>query len=244
MPKSTSSLELRRESRFPPIHLDIQVNPRRPVKRGREAATSKSLPALYSHEEKEDMEVISNKIGAGLTPYRLPKLASTNTAMVSSSTIGLDELYKIDADDSRSNHLIQYVRHRKNVLQPPYTIAQLHRASNLMVPNFRSAHLAPLGPCPSVATSSDMDYKYRYRGELPKLRGAESVNSFERKLDEELQREHKRISWKLSPHNNPSFDIKAGNSFNGPYSREFTIHCTAPANWLKMKLKRQDTTLR
>ncbi|XP_077997781.1 uncharacterized protein LOC144450902 isoform X2 [Glandiceps talaboti] len=225
MPKSSSSLELQRESR----------------ERVGLPSAACSLPDI--RQERRAAVEITDRLGAGLTPYRLPKLVTDDASDVTPRT-KQEELYKIDADDQRSEHLVQYVRHKRKMLQPPHTIAQLHRASNLMVPNFRSARLAPVTPHPSVTASSELEYTHRYRGALPRLRGAESVNSFERKLDEEILRDNKRISWKLS-HNNSSFDSKAGNSFSGPYSREFTIHCTAPHRWLKMKLlRREDTTLR
>lgn len=53
----------------------------------------------------------------------------------------------------------------------------------------------------------------------------------------------KSIHWKLSSYRNMDIDQKGKSSKQGPYSRGFTVHCSAPNSWLKMKLGRQKTTV-
>ncbi|KAL8588537.1 hypothetical protein ACOMHN_058436 [Nucella lapillus] len=52
----------------------------------------------------------------------------------------------------------------------------------------------------------------------------------------------KSIHWALGNHTHPLFDYKGRGRKQGPYSREFTVHCMPPASWMKMKWGRQRVT--
>nr|XP_002731740.1 PREDICTED: uncharacterized protein LOC100378304 isoform X1 [Saccoglossus kowalevskii] len=228
MPRSTASSDMKYENRSQLVD------------------SVSSLPAIAAPCSVKSLSTVSHSAPvnpSGATPYRLPRITPKVNMSAISRLTKQEELYKIDDDDDgRSSAIIHYI-HKKKMFIPPHTISQLQRANSLMVPSFRKAHLAPMTPAPSVA--SDRTYNRVNRLlHVPKLRiGTGSVHSFQQNLDEEIFRRKKKVAWKLSPHTNSSFD-KASCGYSGPFSREFTIHCTAPNSWLRKKWKGQSTTLR
>ncbi|XP_025096302.1 uncharacterized protein LOC112565184 [Pomacea canaliculata] len=51
------------------------------------------------------------------------------------------------------------------------------------------------------------------------------------------------VQWTLGSCSHPLFDLQGGSSKQGPFSRQFTVRCTAPPVWLRMKWGRAHTTL-
>lgn len=51
------------------------------------------------------------------------------------------------------------------------------------------------------------------------------------------------LRWTLPPYKNLHFDKKGQGKAQGPYSREFTVTCSTPNSWLRMKLGRSKSTL-
>lgn len=53
----------------------------------------------------------------------------------------------------------------------------------------------------------------------------------------------KSIHWALGSTKHAFYDYKGQSRNQGPYSREFTVHCMAPNSWLRMKWGRQRTSV-
>ncbi|XP_076458443.1 uncharacterized protein LOC143292141 [Babylonia areolata] len=142
--------------------------------------------------------------------------------------------------------------------------AQLYRQSAMIVPKFRNAAIIPSVTPGVIRDVEDHDVRV-YRSLLEKVGGGVVVFSQQHHQHQHQQQQcpadprtdcsalspaphtpdsrslspAKSIHWALGSHRHPLFDYKGRSRKQGPYSREFTVHCMPPASWMRMKWGRQ-----
>ncbi|XP_050417955.1 uncharacterized protein LOC126831480 isoform X1 [Patella vulgata] len=132
---------------------------------------------------------------------------------------------------------------RKHYVNPPKTVAQQYRQANLSVPKFRTAAITPtMKAIPLNKDTDDLDMyqsvlasgPYESEGGDLLIPPGPTPTPVSRTFSP--TKSVKSIHWALGSSQHPLFDKKGRGRVQGPYSREFTVTCFAPNNWLKMKL--------
>ncbi|KAI8487741.1 hypothetical protein Bbelb_344790 [Branchiostoma belcheri] len=211
-----------------------------------------SLPDLVTSFRTLDMDDTTDPAGWGTgvkTPYRLPRLH-------------LGEA-KNDGEITRSNPPVHpegyYTRSTRtpppleisttSIILPAQSLAQLARQRRLGVPKFKAAMVRPrftaIPHTPPQSVNMDHDDLSVSTTAFPSL-FRKTPHSLQRDLlptpSPRTSRQGGRSpDWKLSSYPTTVYDSKdQGNT--GPYSREFIVHCMAPNNWLRMKLRKHVRT--
>ncbi|XP_066263855.1 uncharacterized protein [Branchiostoma lanceolatum] len=209
-----------------------------------------SLPDIRTSFGAQDMDDTTDPAwGTGVkTPYRLPRLH-----------LGVA---KNEGELPRGNPPVHpegyYTRSTRtpppleistsSIMLPAQSLAQLARQRRLGVPKFRAAMVRPrytaIPHTPPQSVNMDHDDLSVSTTAFPSLF---------RKTPHSLQRDllptpspRSRLGgsspdWKLSSYPPNVYDSK-DQGYTGPYSREFVVHCMAPNNWLRMKLRKHVRT--
>ncbi|KAK3082928.1 hypothetical protein FSP39_009274 [Pinctada imbricata] len=189
-------------------------------------------------------------------PYRLPRIDTPREMKRPDmfkmehdqqlwSRYGFEENIKIPGD------LVPTVR----MLNPPQTYAQAERQLNLAVPKFKNAQITPtVRPIHWTTPAKDFDDVQFYKNmitnprskapapaEVEAVRPEPSPSPISR--CESPAKSVKSIHWMLGSTKHPLFDNKGRSRNQGPFSREFTVTCVAPTNWMRMKWGRSRTTV-
>nr|XP_011451661.2 uncharacterized protein LOC105345256 isoform X3 [Crassostrea gigas] len=136
------------------------------------------------------------------------------------------------------------------MLNPPQTYAQAERQMNLVVPKFKNAAITPtMRPVHWTPPHKDIDDVQVYKSMISAVRNKHLELEGNRPEPtpspisrcESPAKSVKSIHWMLGSNKHPSFDVKGRGRNQGPYSREFTVRCTAPSNWMRMKWGRANT---
>ncbi|XP_071941190.1 uncharacterized protein [Antedon mediterranea] len=199
----------------------------------RSAYTTSVPRSAYTTSEARSSK-ISDDDETDSIPHRLPKILKQRP-----ETVPMDAVSKRPSHKNR----LQQPRFAEVNQVPSSVIAmnQLNRVNLMYVPTFKKAYLGPtVSSTLSAKTNSRMPSVKPVRQQLPdKIRFVKqssfTLTSLEREIDARIKKEEQKVAWKLSPYDHSSFDMQALRGSTGPYSREFTIHCTPPSNWMKMK---------
>ncbi|XP_021366116.1 uncharacterized protein LOC110458645 isoform X2 [Mizuhopecten yessoensis] len=132
------------------------------------------------------------------------------------------------------------------MINPPQTYAQTDRQANMLVPRFKHAAITPRRtPWTSRERTDDVisgvmsSHKHRSDSSKPEPEHSPSPVS----RSESPAKSIKSIHWMLGSTKHSLFDHKGRSRYQGPFSREFTVTCIAPTNWMRMKWGRSRTTL-
>lgn len=207
---------------------------------------SKRLTTSYSRELSllDDVETAS-------IPYRLPRITPRD-----------EYKHEIEEEDKifsrfgyehtlRVPELVPVIR----MLNPPQTYSQHERQMNLAVPKFQNAAITPtvrqLQWHPVKETT--IEDVQMYKSMIGNQRQRSNVDYFRPERPEPTPspisrtespaKSVKSIHWMLGSSKHPSFDNKGRTRNQGPFSREFTVTCIAPTNWMKMKWGRARTSV-
>ncbi|XP_052080970.1 uncharacterized protein LOC127718914 isoform X1 [Mytilus californianus] len=238
---STSSLK-----HFP----DIEADPYNGAHYLRWSKTARSLPSgsksrlttSYSRE----LSLLDDDVTTNI-PYRLPRISHR------------DDFKSEDDDDKifsrfgyepslRVPELVPVVR----MLNPPQTYSQQERQVNLAVPKFQNAAITPTvrqlqwhpvkdSNMEDVQVYKSMIGNQRQRSNGDYFRPEPSPSPISR--TDSPTKSIKSIHWMLGSAKHPMFDNKGRTRNQGPFSREFTVTCIAPTNWMKMKWGRSRTII-
>ncbi|XP_064646335.1 uncharacterized protein LOC135499493 isoform X2 [Lineus longissimus] len=199
----------------------------------------KGLPELGQQHAMADGPPLGQPV-----PYRLPKVPSLRN--VGDTPRQLYSRQAFPTARSLNELSVDSIS-----LPPPKTYVQERRRANLAVPKFKRAMIAPINDrtCGAhFANNLQRDHESSWYQRYERLRLSVEGDD-EPEVYGPLPTPHrspsptKSVNWTLSPHRNASFDRKGKSHVQGPFSREFTVTCSAPTNWLRMKLGRSKTTL-
>ncbi|KAJ8320752.1 hypothetical protein KUTeg_002339 [Tegillarca granosa] len=235
-------------------------SPLRPESRARWTKTARSLPE-YKKPSLSREVTFSDDVDVQVSvPYRLPKISCSGDVGVPSARETFFRNFHSDQDDkiwSRYGYeeLVRVpelgpVVHMLN--RPPVTYAQQERQANLALPKFRSAAIAPSHRTMAWHTDREIEDVQIYKSMIAKTRERthdEIITNRPEPTPSPISRSDspaksvKSIHWMLGSSKHPSFDNKGRSRNQGPYSREFTVTCIAPTNWLRMKWGRSKTMI-
>ncbi|XP_064598620.1 uncharacterized protein LOC135464964 [Liolophura sinensis] len=226
---------MRRAASLPPSSRQKSRGATRSVVSLSTVSGSRHKPELLPSRNNSDV------ISETSIPYRLPKLSQPNSVAGRSEVQVLDGKNKIwsrfgyqDDESARSPPKDPLVW---KIYVPPKSFVQQMRQTNLAAPHFRDAVIAP-------SKSHDFEDLLYYR----RLLQEKSQNAVQDACPAppvtrtpSPSKSARSLRWTLGPHTHSSFDKKGRSRVQGPYSREFTVTCMPPTNWLKMKLGRLPT---
>ncbi|XP_033728482.1 uncharacterized protein LOC117317707 isoform X1 [Pecten maximus] len=132
------------------------------------------------------------------------------------------------------------------MINPPQTYVQTDRQASMLVPRFKHAAITPRRtPWTSRERTDDgvsrVMSSHKFRSESSKPEPERSPSPLSR--SDSPAKSIKSIHWMLGSTKHPLFDHKGRSRYQGPFSREFTVTCIAPSNWMRMKWGRSRTTL-
>ncbi|GFS18748.1 hypothetical protein ElyMa_001530000 [Elysia marginata] len=142
---------------------------------------------------------------------------------------------------------------RKALINPHSSLAQRYRQAGLGLPKFTSAAITPAyrhapfahhaHPHPhsqQFYNDEDVDEEYDQHS---MFKSVDLSNPSATPVSRSVSpcKSIKSIHWALGNEKNPNFDTTGQVRAQGPFSRCFQIRCTAPPNWLRMKLGRSRT---
>ncbi|ESO87987.1 hypothetical protein LOTGIDRAFT_234771 [Lottia gigantea] len=218
------------------------------------------LPLLSSQDVvKVDITEIGGKKS---TPYRLPRIdpeipgryleESICTSRVMWGQYGFEDAIRIP-------ELIPDVK-QPSINHPSKPLGAQYRHSGSNIPSFRNAAITPrikpksettycsVANTPLAKTllkneplnreSSDMPDYYHHIRKTDSGEGIIPPGPTPTPISRSFSptKSVKSIHWALGSTQTPLFDKKGRGRVQGPYSREFTVTCGAPNNWLKMRL--------
>ncbi|KAK3796076.1 hypothetical protein RRG08_017566 [Elysia crispata] len=187
------------------------------------------------------------------TPYRLPRIPppdSPTTTVEGGDRSDVDE--KIFGrfgyeDVVKMPELGPSIR--KALINPHSSLAQRYRQAGLGVPKFSSAAITPAyrhAPFPHPHHAQQIYNDEEIEDEYDQHSMFKSVDLTNPSVTPVSRsgsptKSIKSIHWALGNEKNSIFDTTGQVRAQGPFSRCFQVRCTAPPNWLRMKLGRSRT---
>lgn len=214
--------------------------------------TARSLPDSKSRlttSYSRELSLLDDDDDNTNIPYRLPRITpredlrpEVNEDHKVFSRFGYEPTLRVP-------ELVPVVR----MLNPPQTYSQHERQMNLAVPKFQNAAITPtvrqLQWHP--VKDSNMEDVQVYKSMIGNQKQKSKSDYFRPERPEPTPspisrtdspaKSVKSIHWMLGSAKHPMFDNKGRTRNQGPFSREFTVTCIAPTNWMKMKWGRSRT---
>jgi len=184
------------------------------------------------------------------TPYRLPRISPhcespvtlTDTEAKTSDSdrvfgrFGYEDVIRMPALGPAIS---------KALINPHDQLAHTYRQSGLMVPKFKQAAITPTyRHTPYISSDvTDLQADYNHPAYLKSHTemSAVSSSSWSRSQSVSPVKSAKSIHWALGHERSPLFDASGRSRAQGPFSREFTVRCQPPPNWMRMKWGRSRT---
>ncbi|XP_012935547.1 uncharacterized protein LOC101859086 [Aplysia californica] len=218
-----------------------------PVYRGRSLKAFFSKPKSAESEGSQITFVDLNDISVKCsTPYRLPRIPPPcDTPCTEEDGDKLDGDERVFGrfgyeDVVRMPELGPSIT--KALINPHSTLAQRYRQASLAVPRFKNAAITPsYRHTPFINDDvDDLDDEYDPHSLFKSI---EITNPTGTPVSRSLSpvKSAKSIHWALGNEKNSLFDATGRSRAQGPFSREFTVRCMAPPNWMRMKWGRSRT---
>ncbi|CAC5414700.1 unnamed protein product [Mytilus coruscus] len=196
-----------------------------PAIRPRWSKTARSLPSgsksrlttSYSRE----LSLLDDDVTTNI-PYRLPRISHRDD-------------FKSEDDDDKIFSRFGY--------EPSLRVPELVPVNAAITPTVRQLQWHPVkdSNMEDVQVYKSMIGNQRQRSNGDYFRPEPSPSPISR--TDSPTKSIKSIHWMLGSAKHPMFDNKGRTRNQGPFSREFTVTCIAPTNWMKMKWGRSRTII-